>query len=57
MVEQFFYRGLKADDGTRIRRLLIKSPPGLGKTKQAIEWAVRYLERKDGRPWVTACVA
>jgi hypothetical protein len=52
IVEQFFYRGLKAEDGTRIRSLLIKSPPGLGKTKQAIEWAIRYLKRKDGRPWV-----
>ena len=52
LVEGFFYRGLRAEDGTRIRRLLIKSAPGLGKTKQALEWAIRYLERKDGRPWV-----
>ena len=33
IVEAFFYRSLRAEDGTRIRRLLIKSPPGLGKTR------------------------
>jgi len=51
IVEGFFYRGLRTEDGARIRRLLIKSPPGLGKTKQALEWAIRYLKRKDGRRW------
>jgi hypothetical protein len=49
IVEGFFFWRLKTEAGKAIRRLLIKSPPGLGKTRQAIEWAIRYREGKDGR--------
>ena len=41
IVEGFFVRRLRTADGKRIGRLLVKSPPGLGKTTQAIEWAIR----------------
>jgi hypothetical protein len=41
IVEGFFFRRLRTEDGKRIRRLLVKSPPGLGKT-QAIKWTIRY---------------
>jgi hypothetical protein len=34
IVEGFFFR--------RNSHLLIRSPPGLGKTKEAMEWATRY---------------
>ena len=40
IVEGFFFRRLKAEDGKRIGRLLIKSPPGLGKTREAIDWVI-----------------
>jgi hypothetical protein len=49
IVEEFFFRRLRTEDGKRIRRLLVKSPLGLGKTRQAIEWAIGYQEGKDGR--------
>src|SRR5215470_3365421 len=52
IVEGFFFRRLRTEDGKTIRRLLVKSPPGLGKTRQAIEWAIHYQaeqEGKDGR--------
>jgi ATP/maltotriose-dependent transcriptional regulator MalT len=39
IVEGFFFRRLRTEDGTRIRRLLVKSPPGLGKTTEVIDWA------------------
>jgi hypothetical protein len=48
IVEGFFFRRLTGEDGKRVRRLLVKSPPGLGKTRQAIDWAIRYREGKDG---------
>jgi hypothetical protein len=44
IVEGFFFRRLRTEDGKRIRRLLVKSPPGLGKTREAIHWAIRYRE-------------
>ena len=37
IVKRFFFRRLKTEDGKRIRRLLVKRPPGLGKTREAIE--------------------
>jgi hypothetical protein len=49
IVEGFFFRRLRTEDGKPIRHLLVKSPPGLGKTTQAIEWAIRYREGKNGR--------
>jgi hypothetical protein len=51
IVEQFFFRRLRTEHSKPIGRLLIKSPPGLGKTTQAIKCAIRYQaeqERKDG---------
>jgi hypothetical protein len=36
IVEGFFFRRLKGEDGKHIRRLLVRSPPGLGKTREAI---------------------
>ena len=42
MVEGFFFRRLVGEDGEPVRRLLVKSPPGLGKTKEAMEWATHY---------------
>jgi hypothetical protein len=48
IVEGFFFRQLTTEDGKRVGRLLLKSPPGLGKTTQALDWAIRYREGKDG---------
>jgi hypothetical protein len=42
IVEGFFFRRLTTEDGKPIRHLLVKSPPGLGKTKEAMEWATHY---------------
>jgi hypothetical protein len=39
IVEGFFFWRLRTEDRTRIRRLLVKSPPGLGKTTEVIDWA------------------
>ncbi|MBV8521182.1 MAG: hypothetical protein JOY71_03460 [Acetobacteraceae bacterium] len=41
--------GLKGEDGKQIRRLLVKSPPGLGKTREAIDWAVTYQAEQEGK--------
>ena len=49
IVEGFFFRRLRTEDGKRIGRLLVKSPPGLGKTRQAIEWAIRYQADQEGQ--------
>ena len=40
IVEGFFFRRLRTEDGKRIGRLLVKSPPGLGKTREYV--AVSY---------------
>jgi hypothetical protein len=47
IVEEFFFRRLRTEDGKRIRQLLVKSPPGLGKTKEAMEWATRYQTERE----------
>jgi len=56
IVEGFFFRRLRTEEGKRIGRLLVKSPPGLGKTTQAVELAIRYQAEqsdKDGtRLWI-----
>jgi hypothetical protein len=49
IVEGFFFRRLTSEDGKRIRRLLVKSPPGLGKTREAIDWAIRYQAEQAGK--------
>ena len=36
IIEGFSFRRLKSTDGKRIGRQLVKSPPGLGKTREAI---------------------
>ena len=51
IVEGFFFRRFRTEDGKRVGRLLVKSPPGLGKTREAVHWAIRYqaeLAGKDG---------
>src|SRR6202043_3520387 len=47
IVEGFFFRRLRTEDGKRIGRLLVKSPPGLGKTREAIKWAIRYQAEQE----------
>ena len=49
IVEGFFFRRLKAKDGKRIGRLLVKSPPGLGKTRAAVQWAIAYQAEQAGK--------
>jgi hypothetical protein len=49
IVEGFFFRRLRTEDGKRIRRLLVKSPPGLGKTREAIDWAIHYQAEQAGK--------
>jgi len=49
IVEGFFFRPLKGEDGKHIRRLLVKSPPGLGKTREAVHWAIRYQAEQKGK--------
>jgi hypothetical protein len=52
IVEKFFSWSLKAEDGKTITRLLVRSPPGLGKTREALDWATQYQtdrERRTGR--------
>ena len=49
IVEGFFFRRLRSDDGKRIGRLLVKSPPGLGKTREAMHWAIRYQAEQQGK--------
>jgi hypothetical protein len=49
IVEGFFFRRLRTEDSKTIRRLLVKSPPGLGKTREAIEWAIAYQTEQAGK--------
>jgi hypothetical protein len=49
IVEGFFFRRLRSEDAKRIRRLLVKSPPGLGKTRVAIASAVHYQAEQEGK--------
>jgi hypothetical protein len=37
------------EDGKRIQRLLVKSPPGLGKTREAIASAVHHQAEQEGK--------
>jgi hypothetical protein len=49
IVEGFFFRRLRTEDGKPIRRRLVKSPPGLGKTREAIASVVHYQEEQEGK--------
>jgi hypothetical protein len=49
IVEGFFFRRLKTEGGQHIRRLLVKSPPGLGKTREAINRAIRYRAEQEAQ--------
>lgn len=49
IIEGFFFRRLTTEDGKRIQRLLVKSPPGLGKTREAIASAVHYQAEQEGK--------
>ena len=42
IVEGFFFRRRSDPGEPPARHLLVRSPPGLGKTKEAMEWASRY---------------
>jgi hypothetical protein len=46
IVEGSLFRRLSPE---RVGRLLVKSPPGVGKTRQAIHWAIRYQAEQDGK--------
>src|SRR5215469_3648117 len=51
IVERFFFRRPRGDAVGRGGRVLVKSPPGLGKTREAISAATRYQAEqgeKDG---------
>ena len=45
IVEGFFFRREDDQGQPPARHLLVRSPPGLGKTKEAMEWATRYPSR------------
>jgi hypothetical protein len=49
IVEGFFFRRLRGDGGKTLGRLLVKSPPGLGKTREAIHWAICYQAEQEGK--------
>jgi len=49
IVEGFFFRRLRTEEGKRVERLLVKSPPGLGKTSRAIEETIRYQAGQTGK--------
>jgi hypothetical protein len=51
IVEGFFFRfrRLRTEDGKHIGRLLVKSPPGLGKTREGIKWAIHYQAEQEGK--------
>ena len=47
IVEGFFFRHRDDQGQVPARQLLVRSPPGLGKTKEAMEWATRYQTEQD----------
>jgi hypothetical protein len=49
IVEGFFSRRLRTNDGKRVERQLVRSPPGLGKTREAVEWAIAYRTEQAGK--------
>jgi hypothetical protein len=49
IVEGFFFRRRRGEGQPPARHLLVRSPPGLGKTKEAMEWATRYQTEQEGK--------
>jgi hypothetical protein len=49
IVEGFFFRRRSDREPSPARHLLVRSPPGLGKTKEAMEWATRYQTEQEGK--------
>jgi hypothetical protein len=49
IVEGFFFRRRDEQGQPPARQLLVRSPPGLGKTKQAMEWATRYQTEQESK--------
>jgi Rad3-related DNA helicase len=49
IIEQFFSWKLQAGGGKTVSRLLLKSPPGLGKTREALDWAAQYQTDRERR--------
>jgi hypothetical protein len=49
IVEGFFFRRRSDPGEPPARHLLVRSPPGLGKTKEAMEWATRYQTEQEGK--------
>jgi len=49
IVERFFFRRLGTRDRKRVGRLLLKNRPGLGKTREAIHWAIRHQAEQQGK--------
>jgi hypothetical protein len=49
IVEGFFFRRRSDQEQPPARHLLVRSPPGLGKTKEAMEWATRYQTEQEGK--------
>ena len=50
IVEGFFFRHRVGQGQRPERQLLVRSPPGLGKTKEAMEWATRYQTEQAENP-------
>jgi SpoVK/Ycf46/Vps4 family AAA+-type ATPase len=46
IVEAFFFRRRRDQEQPPARRLLVRSPPGLGKTSEAIHWAICYAANR-----------
>lgn len=46
IVEGFFFRQRSEQGQPPPRHLLVKSPPGLGKTREAMDWATRYQKQQ-----------
>jgi hypothetical protein len=49
IVDGFFFRRLRTEDGERVGRLLLKSPPSLGKTREAVPLGSPLSGRAGGK--------
>jgi hypothetical protein len=50
IIEGFFFRRRDGQGQLPARQLLVRSPPGLGKTREAMEWATRYQTEQAESP-------